>query len=901
MTRRLATILAVLALLAAQLGMPAASLAAPPVASGDDGVVIQKNASATPIDVLANDTFDPEATITAVSDPAHGTAAIAGDGLSVSYAPDPDYTGLDTFTYTVTDPDVIDGADTAVVSVRVNPPPVAFDNPSQSCWYQASHTFTLPEDSGEFEAGHLCDLLSNDTDDGSVVDWVVVDGPDHGTLSHHVPPVVPGLTGDFGYTPDPNFFTLPGGFPGPSWISDSFTYRATDNDGAMSAPATVTFWVAPVNDAPTFTAGPSVVSSLRGVAYSAAWALNPDPGPGEGYQTVHFNLEGSPSNDPSLFSVAPAISPAGVLSYTPAPGKLGSASFSVTLQDDGGLEDYGANSGAPPAADTSDPVTLTITISNVAPVAVDDPAVPGCNPAATPPAFGGSFPIPEDWGQFVLSASCGPSANDSDPDGTIASWQIDTPPAHGSLEWDSDFPGVVGYTPDPDWSTLPGDLPGGNWLSDSFTYHVIDDDGTSSNIATYRLWIAPVNDAPTFTPGSAVVHGFRGTTYDQPWATSISPGPNEATQTVHFEVTNTDLHGNPDLFAADPTIGADGRLTFTLAAGQVGSATVTVVAKDDGGLENYGVTVHPKDTSDPATFDIVADNSPPVAGDDGLTVAEDQATTSAVSAPLGNDTDVDPDTLTITARTNGAKGIVTMVGSTGLSYKPNPNQYGSDTFTYTISDGHGGTSIGTVHVTITPVNDPPNAINDGATTPIRVWLKAGPQAIAVLANDTWLPDAPETLRITKVTQGGHGTVAITGSGTGLTYTPIGTTTTTDFFKYTITDGHGGTDTASVYVKPAYDTTLPKATITGLTKSTITGSTRLRLTLTWTLTDTGSGLRSQLLQRRTDSGSWITVTLPSLSTRTASFAMYRGHTYTFRVRGTDRSGNVGWFAYKSIRI
>jgi len=41
--------------------------------------------------------------------------------------------------------------------------------------------------------------------------------------------------------------------------------------------------------------------------------------------------------------------------------------------------------------------------------------------------------------------------------------------------------------------------------------------------------------------------------------------------------------------------------------------------------------------------------------------------------------------------------------------------------------------------------------------------------------------------------------------------------------------------------------------------------------------------------------------PSLSTRTASFAMYRGHTYTFRVRGTDRSGNVGWFAYKSIRI
>jgi len=95
--------------------------------------------------------------------------------------------------------------------------------------------------------------------------------------------------------------------------------------------------------------------------------------------------------------------------------------------------------------------------------------------------------------------------------------------------------------------------------------------------------------------------------------------------------------------------------------------------------------------------------------------------------------------------------------------------------------------------------------------------------------------------------------------------------------------------------------LPKATITSLTKSAINGSTRLRLTLNWTLTDTGSGLRSQLLQRRTDGGAWVAVTLPLPSTRTAAFTMSRGHTYAFRVRGTDRSGNVGLFVYRSIRI
>jgi hypothetical protein len=98
-----------------------------------------------------------------------------------------------------------------------------------------------------------------------------------------------------------------------------------------------------------------------------------------------------------------------------------------------------------------------------------------------------------------------------------------------------------------------------------------------------------------------------------------------------------------------------------------------------------------------------------------------------------------------------------------------------------------------------------------------------------------------------------------------------------------------------------DVTLPRATITGLTTSTIVGSSKLRLTLTWTLTDSGSGLRGQLLQRRTDGGSWVTVSLASASTRKAAFAMSRGHMFAFRIRGTDRSGNVGLFVSKSIRI
>src|SRR6185295_4608943 len=131
----------------------------------------------------------------------------------------------------------------------------------------------------------------------------------------------------------------------------------------------------------------------------------------------------------------------------------------------------------------------------------------------------------------------------------------------------------------------------------------------------------------------------------------------------------------------------------------------------------------------------------------------------------------------------------------------------------------------------------------------------------VLANDTWLPDAPETLHITAVTQGSHGIVAITGGGTGLTYRASGTALGIDVFTYTISDGHGGTDTAQVQVTVA-DITAPKASIISIQKSTIPGRSGLRIYVHWSITETGSGVKSQLFQRRTGTGAWVTVSLPS---------------------------------------
>jgi hypothetical protein len=93
---------------------------------------------------------------------------------------------------------------------------------------------------------------------------------------------------------------------------------------------------------------------------------------------------------------------------------------------------------------------------------------------------------------------------------------------------------------------------------------------------------------------------------------------------------------------------------------------------------------------------------------------------------------------------------------------------------------------------------------------------------------------------------------------------------------------------------------PTATITRLAKSSVPGHSVLRLTLSWTVSDHGSGIETQLLEWRTDDGPWTAIRLSSASARTASVLVPRGHLYVFRVRATDRSGNVGLFVSRSIR-
>ena len=164
---------------------------------------------------------------------------------------------------------------------------------------------------------------------------------------------------------------------------------------------------------------------------------------------------------------------------------------------------------------------------------------------------------------------------------------------------------------------------------------------------------------------------------------------------------------------------------------------------------------------------------PVIAIADSGTTLEDQPLTIAV---LGNDTGgVGP--LSLVAVTQGANGTVSIVGTTA-QYVPAANFYGSDSFTYTAGDG-ATTSTATVSITITPVNDPPLAANDTATTDESVVI-----TIAVLANDSDLDG--DTLTVSAV--GTSANASITTNGTTVTYAPNVDFSGTDTFSYTAFDG-----------------------------------------------------------------------------------------------------------------
>jgi len=223
-------------------------------------------------------------------------------------------------------------------------------------------------------------------------------------------------------------------------------------------------------------------------------------------------------------------------------------------------------------------------------------------------------------------------------------------------------------------------------------------------------------------------------------------------------------------------------LTFQPNAGVSGTVTFDYTVTDRrGGFSTATVTV-------------LVDGAP-LAGADVALATTGVATTINV---LDNDTDpdlADIPNLTVVAVTPPVLGATALgtVSITGagrqVQYTPNSGTTGVHIFTYTVSDGRGGTSVGQVSVT---VNTPPTAVADAVYD-----LDGQSVLIDVLVNDSDI-DAGDTITITAVGSNPRATVAIDGGG--IRFTPLSGVLAVETFDYTISDGRGGVATTTVTVE-----------------------------------------------------------------------------------------------------
>jgi CSLREA domain-containing protein len=210
------------------------------------------------------------------------------------------------------------------------------------------------------------------------------------------------------------------------------------------------------------------------------------------------------------------------------------------------------------------------------------------------------------------------------------------------------------------------------------------------------------------------------------------------------------------------------------------------------------------DGSDVGAFEVqgncVPPNQPPHAVDDSATVNEGSAANTI--GVLANDSDPDGDALTITAVTQGSHGSVTNNG-TNVSYTPAHNFFGADSFTYTISDGKGGTDTATVHVTVNDIHDAPVAAADSYGTNSNLPLNVS--APGVLSNDND-PDG-DPLSAQLIAGPSHAASFALNADGSFSYTPAFNFAGTDSFTYRDVDGPESSNTVTVTIT-VHDTVPP---------------------------------------------------------------------------------------------
>ncbi|UCD37354.1 MAG: tandem-95 repeat protein [Fidelibacterota bacterium] len=583
------------------------------------------------------------------------------------------------------------------------------------------------------------------------------------------------------YEPTPNFLG-----------EDSFEYRVTDsNRGRASATVVVTVLAAAANQDPI--AVDDAATTDEDIPVTIDMLAN-DSDPDMDVLTVESVTQGS--------NGAVTLNPDGTATYTPDSNYNGSDSFGYTISDGKGGSASATVSVAidpvndPPVADDQsvftnedESVAITLTGSDMDGdqliySVISGPAngqLAGTAPdlTYTPDAdyngpdsftFEASDNQASDEGTVSISVGAFNDppvavdddavtdedtpvtvdvlANDSDPEGDALSVSGVTQGVNGAVTLNSD--GTVTYTPSADFNG-----------TDSFGYTVSDGNGGTDDGAV-MITVNAVNDAPVAVDDAAT------TQEDTPITIDVLANDFDVDKDIlsiqNVTQANGVVHINSDEtldYEPTPNFSGIDEFYYTVVDGNGGQATATVI-----------VTVG-------------SENDAPVAADDQAVTKEDTPVDIDV---LANDIDYDGDPLTVTDVTQGANGAVTINTDGTVTYTPNANFNGSDSFGYTVSDGNGGSDDATVSITVTAVNDSPIADDQSLTTNEDVAV-----SITLTGSD---PDG-DLLSFSMADAPSNGTLS--GTAPNLTYTPGDNYNGSDAFTFTVSDGIATSQPATVSI------------------------------------------------------------------------------------------------------
>ncbi|MCA9126087.1 MAG: tandem-95 repeat protein [Planctomycetales bacterium] len=525
-------------------------------------------------------------------------------------------------------------------------------------------------------------------------------------------------------------YTPPADFFG----TDIVTYVAKDSAGLSSNTATVTINVTPVNDAPT---APNATFTVSENSTDNRLAILTSPGVGPGpneSESIIITAVGTEV----LEGMAVISTDGSSVLYTPPTNFRGFDRFSYTITDAGGLSATGF------AEIQVRPETL--------PSAVDDLLIGLEGSSASVLVLTNDFVHPNAE-PILLSFTQGTF-------GTIVTGIA------GEIVYTSNEPNFYG--------------------TDSFTYTMNDSSGLGSDsTATVHIQIQDVNDPPILNNDSFT------TSEDAPLVVPISqllvndsPGAGEEVGVAQAPQTLTLV----SIFSMsqDGSVMLDGEnVVFTPTSNFNGDLFFSYTVEDSGmpALSSTAVV----------TIDVISVNDPPIAGADAVVTVEDQSLSISIASLMSNDSPGPANeagqqlSIAGVSATSGFGGSVT-IGNGIITYVPAPDYYGTDSFIYVLNDSAGGTSTGTVNVTVAPTNDAPIAGPDSLSTFADTALSIAISEL--LANDSAGPanESLQSLSIVSITAtpNSFGTVVIS-SADSITYTPTPGFVGQATFEYTLQD------------------------------------------------------------------------------------------------------------------